>query len=66
MAASGWIVYALLLALLFMFWRKARDKSLDALIEQGFEEHHHVHGVLTKHPEGGTWTDHQRRMSELR
>ena len=49
-----------------MFWRKAHGKSLDALIEQGSEEHHHIHGVLTKHPEGETWTDHQRRMSELR
>ena len=64
MAAFGWIVYALLLALLLLFWRKARRRSLDALLEQGVEEHHHVHRVLAKHPEGGTWKDHQRRMSE--
>ena len=64
MATSGWIVYALLVALLLLFWRTARRRSLDALLEQGTEEHQHVHRVLAKHPEGGTWTDHQRRMTE--
>ena len=64
MAASGWIVYALLLVLLLMFWRKARGRSLDALIEHGARDHHRVHKVLAKHPEGGTWTDHQHRLSE--
>lgn len=64
MAASGWIVYALLLVLLLMFWRKARRRSLDVLIERGAEEHHHVHRVLAKHPRGGTWKDHRHRMSE--
>lgn len=64
MAAFGWIVYVLLAALLFVFWRKARGHSLDALLERGTTEHRHVHGVLAQHPEGGTWKDHQRRMSE--
>ncbi|HJO71922.1 MAG TPA: hypothetical protein QGG32_03595, partial [Rhodospirillales bacterium] len=64
MVDFGWIVYALLLALLLLFWRKVRRRSLYTLIEQGTEEHHHVHRVLAKHPEGGTWTEHQHRMSE--
>ena len=64
MAASGWIVYVLLLVLLLMFWRKARGRSLDDLIAHGAADHHHVHRVLAKHPRGATWKNHQRRMSE--
>ncbi len=64
MAVSGWIVYVLLAALLLMFWRKARGRSLDALMAQGARDHHHVHRVLAKHPAGATWKVHQRRMSE--
>ena len=60
----GVILYGLLAVLCFMFWWKARGKSLDDLMAQNEHEHHHVHRVIAKHSLGGTWREHGLWMKE--
>ncbi len=59
---SGYLLYLLVAALLVLFWRHVRGLSFDALLDRAAEEHHHVHRVLAKHPEGGAWREHQDWM----
>ena len=59
---SGYLLYLLVAALLVLFWRHLRGESFDGLLARAASEHHHVHRVLAKHPEGGTWQEHQDRM----
>ncbi len=56
-AASGWILYALAVALAIVFWRRMRGRSLDDMVKADADEHHHVLAMLKKHPDGGTWRD---------
>jgi hypothetical protein len=49
-------------ALLVLFWRHLRGLSFDALLARAAEEHHHVHRVLAKHPEGGSWRTYRAWM----
>ena len=49
-------------ALLVLFWRHVRGMSFDGLLARAETAHHHVHRVLAKHPDGGTWLEHQDRM----
>ena len=58
------IYLMLLLALLVMFWRAKAGRGLDQLIADGEHEHHHVHRVIGRHPEGGTWRQHNAWMTE--
>ncbi len=60
----GPALYLMLLALVVMFWRKKASRNLDELISDGESEHHHVHRVIGKHPEGGTWRQHNGWMAE--
>ncbi len=59
---SGFLLYLVVAALLVLFWRHVRGLSFDALLTRAEKQHHHVHRVLAKHPEGGTWQEHQDRM----
>lgn len=56
--ASGYLLYLLVAALMVLFWRHVRGLSFDALLSRAAEAHHHVHRVLAKHPQGGTWREH--------
>ena len=60
----GILLYAMIAALLVMFWRALRGGSLDDLFEQATHDHHHVHRVTSKDPIGGTWGEHSRWMEE--
>ena len=62
MAELGWLLYAVLAALLAYFWSKVRGCSLDDLLERATGEHHRVHGVLAKHPHSGTWAEYKSWM----
>ncbi len=60
--ASGYLLYLLAAALLVLFWRHVRGLSFEALLDRATQEHHHVHRVLAKHPQGGAWREHQDWM----
>ena len=59
---SGYLLYLAVAALLVLFWRHVRGLSFDALLVRAAKQHHLVHRVLAKHPEGGTWQEHQDWM----
>ncbi len=60
--SSGYLLYLVVAALLVLFWRHVRGASFDALLVRAAREHHHVHRVLAKHPEGGAWREYQDWM----
>lgn len=60
MADFGWLLYAVLAALLFYFWTKVRGASFDDLLQRAHDEHVAVHKVLKEHPEGGAYEDYRR------
>ncbi len=49
---SGFLLYILVAALLALFWRQLRGRSFDDLLARAARDHHHVHRVLDKHPQG--------------
>lgn len=61
---SGFLLYVLVAALLVLFRRHSRGQSFDDLLARGACDHHHVHRVLTKHPQGGGWKEYQAWMHE--
>ncbi|MGC1955584.1 MAG: hypothetical protein WA970_24040 [Gammaproteobacteria bacterium] len=60
MKYSGAILYFLLVAILILFWRKSRGRSLHDLLEQDSHTHHIIQRVMTKHPHGGTWQQYRQ------
>jgi hypothetical protein len=50
----------LLIAILILFWRKSRGRSLRDLLEQDAHTHHIIQKVMAKHPEGGTWQQYRQ------
>ena len=56
---SGYLLYLVVAGLLVLFWRHLRGVSFDGLLARAATEHHHVHRVLAKHPEGGTWREYR-------
>jgi hypothetical protein len=62
---AAWILYALALVLLAVFWWKTRGQSFEALFERSAARHHHVLKVLKRHPAGGTWREVRAWMAEL-
>ena len=60
MGDFGWVLYLLLAAVLFFFWRQVRGASFDELLARAEREHHAVLKILAKHPRGGSWRDHRR------
>ncbi len=60
--SSGYLLYLLVAALVVRFWPHARGLSFDALLARAAREHHHVHRILAKHPQGGTWRAYQDWM----
>ncbi len=61
---SGFLLYVLVAALLVLFRRQLHGQSFDDLLVRGARDHHHVHRVLAKHPQGGSWKEHQTWMLE--
>ncbi|MGI9383407.1 MAG: hypothetical protein ACR2PO_09645 [Methyloligellaceae bacterium] len=39
-----------------------RGASFDDLLERATDEHHRVHAVLAKYPDGGAWDEYKRWM----
>ena len=64
MIIFGIVLNALLAALVFLFWRRARGRPLDDLVAGQADAHEHVHRVLAKHPHGGTWRQFVRWMED--
>jgi hypothetical protein len=62
MAEFGWLLYVVLAALLTYFWTKVRGSTFDDLLDGAGDEHHRVHDVLAKHPQGGTWAEYKSWM----
>ena len=60
MFESGWIIYVLLAALLYLFRIKTRGMSFDDLLNQSAREHHEVMQVTARHPHGGSWRQHKQ------
>ena len=61
-ALGGYLLYLVVAALLVLFWWHVRGLSFDALLARAIQQHHLVHRVLAKHPDGGTWHEHQDWM----
>ncbi len=59
---SGYLLYLVVAALLVLFWRHVRGMSFDGLLARAETAHHHVHRVLAKYPDGGTWQEYQDWM----
>ena len=57
---SGAILYFLVVAIIILFWRKSRGKSLHDLLRQDTYTHHTVQKVMAKHPHGGTWRQYRQ------
>ncbi len=51
-------------ALAALFRRRVRGQSLDDLLARATHDHHHIHRVLAKHPQGGSWKEYQAWMRE--
>jgi len=62
MAAPGWLLYVVFAGLLAFFWTKVRGSSFDDLLNRASRDHHRVHDVLAKHPQGGTWAEYKSWM----
>ncbi len=65
MIESGWILYLLLFALLYLFWRQVRGSSFADWLERAEREHEHVRRLHAAHPTGGDWREVQRWMREI-
>ncbi|MFQ5993804.1 MAG: hypothetical protein ACE5K1_01815 [Acidiferrobacterales bacterium] len=63
MLESGWILYVLLVALLYLFWRHMHGLSFQDMLDRSATEHHTVLKVIEKHPHGGSWPKHKRWMA---
>ena len=59
---SGYLLYLVVAALVVLFWRQVRGLSFDGLRAGAAKQQHHVHRAPAKHPEGGTWREHQDWM----
>lgn len=55
MIIYGYIIYVLLAAILWAFWKKVRGQSFQKLIQQSAIEHHQIQELHKNHPHGGTW-----------
>ena len=64
MIESGWIIYLLLVAILYWFWRRTRGLSFDDLLERDAEIHHLVQKTFEEHPDGGTWREYKAWLKE--
>jgi hypothetical protein len=64
MIESGWVIYIVLAALVYLFWRSVRGLSFDDLLERSAREHDRVSRIITKHPRGGTWSECKRWLQE--
>ena len=64
MFAFGIVLYAMLALLAAMFLRRAWGRSFDDVLARSEAEHHHVHGVHSRHPLGGTWKQFRQWMKE--
>ena len=65
MSLFGPIFYFILVALLFMFWRKTCGLSLDKLLAKSAHDHHQINKVSAGHPRGGTWEEHQQWVKDI-
>ncbi len=61
---SGFLLYVLVAALLVLFRRQRRGRSFDDRLARAAGDHHRVHRVLAKHPQGGCWKEIQAWMRE--
>lgn len=64
MIDSGYIIYALLALILWVFWKRVRGQTLEQLLHEGALEHHRVLEFHQKHPQGGTWGEYKRWLTE--
>lgn len=60
------ILIPLLVAILYLFWRRVAGLSMGDLFKRSASEHHRVHDVLSEHPNGGTWRNFQRWMARTK
>ncbi len=60
----GYILYVIFAALLYLHWRAAAGRGLDALLDAGHHHHNQVMRVISAHPKGGDWEDNCHWMAE--
>ena len=61
---SGFLLYVLVAALVVLFQGQVRGQSFDDLLARAARNHHQVHRVLAKHPQGGSWKEYQAWVRE--
>jgi hypothetical protein len=61
-AASGYLPYLPVAALLVLFWRHVLGLAFDALLARAAREHRRAHRAPAKHPKVGAWRDDQDWM----
>jgi hypothetical protein len=64
MSDLGPILYVLAGILVVLFWHRVRGQSFDDMFERSRRDHDRVHRVNTKHPQGGSWSDHEKWLRE--
>jgi len=55
MENSGYILYVLLAAILWLMWRNAPGLSLLRLLKHDEDIHHKAHHAIARHPHGARW-----------
>ncbi|MEE8393560.1 MAG: hypothetical protein V3R66_04385 [Rhodospirillales bacterium] len=61
---SGAVLFILLAAILFLMWRRTGHFSIDRMLDDDNNLHHHVHRAMARRPHGATWRDHGSVMDE--
>ena len=64
MSASVWILVVLLVTIAVVMGRRLYGKTLDQLFDETEQDHHRIHAVLARHPQGGTWQQYSRWLAE--
>ncbi|MGF1614697.1 MAG: hypothetical protein ACFCVA_12550 [Gammaproteobacteria bacterium] len=61
---SSALLYLSLFAILLVFWRNIRGRSLHELFEQDIRAHRVIQQVMANHPHGGTWQQYCRWIED--
>lgn len=63
MIVYGYIVYLILAAILWHFWKCVHGRTFDDLLRESAREHHQIQDLHREHPHGGTWKEFNRWLA---
>jgi len=62
--STGYILHFLLLAIIYMMWRRVHGMSFEAMLDRSADEHHCVQSYHEQHPQGGSWLQFRQYWME--